>query len=380
MPDRGTARCGWRGSEFEPIRGSASSQLPRVSPGAGTMILPRIGVVSAWKRQPRSSAGTVGEVRTLAEDGNLRPLSVDYVVVAYRSEQHLGACLDAIDADRPKGASVVVVDNASPDESGDVARRHPSHPRLLVSPRNLGFGGACNLAVEDSNADLLFFVNPDARPAPGTTAGLIAVLEADPRVAAVGPRIQNRAGDLRAASAGFEPSLRSVLGHFLLLARLPWVGRLVRPLQLPSGSRAQLVDWVGGAALMVRTDAFREVDGFDASMFLYMEDVDLCRRLRALGLSIKYEPGVAVEHDVGGSQGTEQAERWFRAFHCYLARQRGASYARFASGLVAAGLGVRALLLIFHRPAHSRRLARAAKTAASLAVGMSRPHEQPAEL
>ena len=326
-----------------------------------------------------TSGGTVAEVRTLPDDGDARPRHVDYVVVAYRSERHLGSCLDAIDADRPDGASVIVVDNASPDDSADVARRHPSHPRLLVSPRNLGFGGACNLALDVSHADLLFFVNPDARLAVGTTAGLIAAIEADPAVAAVGPRIHDPAEDLRAAAAGFEPSLRSVLGHFLLLARMPWIGRFFPPLQLPFGSPAQPVDWVGGTALMVRSDAFRSVSGFDPSIFLYMEDVDLCRRLRATGGTIRYEPGVAVEHDLGGSQGTEQAERWFAAFHRYLARQRGARYARLASGLAAAGLGLRAVLLVLRKPGHSRRLARAARTAASLAVGMHPPHEASVE-
>jgi N-acetylglucosaminyl-diphospho-decaprenol L-rhamnosyltransferase len=316
-----------------------------------------------------TSRGPVAEASTLSDDADARRPLVDYVVVAYRSQRDLGACLDAIAADRPDGASVIVVDNASPDGSADVARHHPSHPRLLVSPRNLGFGGACNLALDASSADLLFFVNPDARLFRGTTAGLIATIEADPAVAAAGPRIYDSTGGLQAASAGSEPSLRSVLGHFLLLARLPMIGRYFSPLQLPFGSSAQRVDWVSGAALMVRRDAFRGVGGFDPSIFLYMEDVDLCRRLRATGWTIRYEPSVIVEHDLGGSQGTEQAERWFAAFHRYLARQRGSRYARVTSAFAAVGLGVRAVLLVGPRPGHARRLARAARTAVGLALG-----------
>jgi GT2 family glycosyltransferase len=119
---------------------------------------------------------------------------------------------------------------------------------------------------------------------------------------------------------------------------------------------------------MVRRAAFSEVGGFDPSIFLYMEDVDLCRRLRATGWRVRYEPGVSVEHDVGGSQGTDQAERWFVAFHQYVVRRRGSRYARATSALAAVGLGVRALVLGFRRPAHARRLARAARTAAILAV------------
>ena len=315
-----------------------------------------------------ASGPTAAEAPERPDQRDARSLRVDYVVVAYRSERHLASCLDAIAADRPEDALVIVVDNASPDRSADVARQHPSRARVISSPQNLGFGGACNLALDTSDADLLFFVNPDARLSPGTTACLAAAIRDDPLVAAVGPRIADPAGSLRAASAGFEPSLRSVLGHFLLLARLPGIGRSFPPLQLPFGSPGQPVDWVGGAALMVRRAAFSEVGGFDPSIFLYMEDVDLCRRLRATGWRVRYEPGVSVEHDVGGSQGTDQAERWFVAFHQYVVRRRGSRYARATSALAAVGLGVRAVVLGFRRPAHARRLARAARTAAILAV------------
>jgi GT2 family glycosyltransferase len=326
-----------------------------------------------------ATSPTVAEARELPDDGVDRQRRVDFVVVAYRSERHLGGCLDAIAADRPPDASVIVVDNASPDRSADVARTHPSHPRVIASTRNLGFGGACNLAVDASDADVLFFVNPDARLAPGVTAGLLAAIEADHMVAAAGPRTQDAAAGLRAASAGFEPSLRSVLGHFLLLARLPAIGRFFPPLQLPFGSPAQQVDWVGGAALMVRRDAFRSVGGFDQSFFLYMEDVDLCRRLRADRWTIRYEPGVEVQHDLGGSQGPEQAARWFTAFHAYLVGQRGGGYARVASAAASVGLAMRAVVLAARRPGHARRLARAAGTAAHLALGVRRPAESAGE-
>ncbi len=319
------------------------------------------------------TGATLAEAPELPDDGAAPPVRVDYVVVAYRSERHLGSCLDSIAADRSAGASVIVIDNASPDRAADVARNHPSHPRLIANPRNLGFGGACNLALDASDADLLFFVNPDARLARGTTAGLVTAIEADPTVAAAGPRIEDSTGGLRAASAGFEPSLRSVLGHFLLLARFPVLRRFFPPLQLPFGSPEQAVDWVGGAALMVRRDAFCGAGGFDPSIFLYMEDVDLCRRLREAGWTIRYEPSVVVEHDLGGSQGAEQAERWFAAFHGYLAGQRGVTYARIASAVAAVGLGLRALLLVAGRPVQARRLARAARTAAGLAVGAQQP-------
>lgn len=316
-------------------------------------------------------AGAVGEARTLPDLDLARRPVVTYVVVAYRSARDLAACLDAIEADRPAGAQLVVVDNASPDASADIARAHTSRPSLIASSSNLGFGGACNLAIEASDGDLLFFVNPDARLAPGTTGGLVEAIQADSSVAAAGPRIVDSAASLHAASAGHEPSIRTLLGHFLLLARIPLIGRSFPPFQLPQGSPAQAVDWVGGAALMVRRDAFLGVGGFDPAMFLYMEDVDLCRRLREQGWRIAYAPAVVVTHDLGGSQGSEQAERWIQAFHAYLRRRQGGRRARIGMATTAIGLAARALLSA-RVPSKRRRMARAARAAIRLALSGDR--------
>jgi GT2 family glycosyltransferase len=246
--------------------------------------------------------------------------------------------------------------------------------RLITSASNLGFGGACNLAADSSQSDLLFFVNPDARLGPGTTGTLIDAIWTAPTVAAAGPRITDPTGRRGAASAGSEPTLRAVFGHFLLVARIPLLARWFAPLQLPFGSPAQTVDWVSGAAMMVRRDAFRRVGGFDASMFLYMEDVDLCRRLRAVGWTIRFEPAAVVAHDLGGSQGSEQAERWFRAFHRYVAGQRGVTYARVTSAVAAVGMALRSAVMSPRQPEQSRQLARAARTAAFLALRGTAPH------
>jgi len=121
--------------------------------------------------------------------------------------------------------------------------------------------------------------------------------------------------------------------------------------------------------MVVRTADFRRVGGFDPSMFLYMEDVDLCRRLREAGSAVLYEPAVVVAHDMGGSQGDEQPARWYRAFHAYVARRHGKPYARLVSTIAFLGLGLRAALLAIKDRRRARRLARAALTAARDALG-----------
>ncbi len=294
---------------------------------------------------------------------------VAYVIIAYRSERDLAGCLDAIAADALADPHIIVVDNASPDSSADIARGHPSAPVVVRSDVNGGFGSGCNLGAQSTDREYLFFVNPDARIAPGATAALVDAADAEPEVAALGPFILGPGGDSGALNAGFEPSLRSMAGHFLFVARLPFVGRWFPPLQLRAGLGVRYPDWVSGAAMMVRRDAFQDVGGFDQSLFMYMEDVDLCRRLRERGSRIRYVPEVEVSHALGGSQGEDQAERWYRALHAYLVKRRGAREARASALCAWVGLSVRALILRQRNPALARRLARSARCAGRLAIG-----------
>ncbi|HEX9043729.1 MAG TPA: glycosyltransferase family 2 protein [Candidatus Limnocylindrales bacterium] len=344
-------------------RGGAAPRDVSPSPGLSGIRDAPVRRRLCWRGRPATGPQTVHEGITT---------SVDCVIVAYRSAAFLGPCLDsvAVALGVPPAGTITVVDNASPDASAAVAEAHPARPGVIRIERNLGFGGGCNIGAGGGHGEYLLFLNPDARLEPGTLQALVRELEVDPSLAAVGPSIADPAGAYRAASAGFEPSLRSVLGHFLLLGRVPWLGRWFPPLQLPEGSTERRPDWVSGAAMLVRRSAFEAVAGFDASMFLYMEDVDLCRRLRERGWGVGLVPEVAVSHALGGTQGPEQAETWARAFHAYLARLHGRVYAGSCAALAALGLAARAVAYARSRRALSQRLARAtiALAAAALTV------------
>jgi N-acetylglucosaminyl-diphospho-decaprenol L-rhamnosyltransferase len=300
-------------------------------------------------------------------------MRLEFIVVAYRSSGELGGCLDSIAAYAPPGTGVVVVDNDSPDDSAVVAGSHPLRPRVVASDRNLGFGGGCNLGATGSDADALFFLNPDARLEPGATAQLTADLEADSTLGAVAPRVIDPTGESRAASAGAEPSLRSNLGHFLALGRIPGLRRSFPPVYLADGRAACRPDWVSGAAMVVLREAFEAVGGFDDRIFMYMEDVDLCRRLRERGWAIGYDPRAEVEHILGHSQSIDQPVRWYMAYHLYIVARRGALQARAASLVAALGLGLRALAYQGRKPVNAARMARSARAAFRCVVFAPKP-------
>jgi GT2 family glycosyltransferase len=293
--------------------------------------------------------------------------------VAYRSASELTGCLDSIALDAPEGARVVVVDNASPDDSATVAASHVLSPRIVISEKNLGFGGGCNLGVADSTADALFFLNPDARLRPGVSAFLPGALDADRSLGVVAPRVIDPTGESRASSAGAEPTVRSTIGHFLALARLPGMGRFFTSVFVVDGSLPVRPDWVSGAAMLVRKSAFDQIGGFDERIFMYMEDVDLCRRLREQGWGVGYEPEAVVEHVMGHSQSTDQPVRWYNAYHTYVSVNHGSMHARAASSAAALGLGLRAVIYRRNRPVNSARMARSAR--AALRAAASRPRK-----
>ena len=314
-----------------------------------------------------------GPVEGRGIEGGRETGALDVVVVAYRSAALLDDCLESIVGDVQRGTvvptqtRVIVVDNASPDDSARVAAAHDG-VQVVMSPRNRGIGGGCNLGAASGHAEYVFFVNPDARLEVGCTSRLLQELAAEPSLAAAGPAVLDPAGDYRAASAGFEPSLLSIIGHYLLVGRLPLMGRWFAPLQLAQGTTERRPDWITGAALLVRRAAFESVAGFDDSIFLYMEDVDLCRRLREDGWGIGYVPEAVAYHQMGGTQGTDQAARWMRSFYSYLRRRHGALYAAVSSQLAGLGLGLRAAAYAPSRPRLARRLARAAGEAFRLPI------------
>ena len=295
-------------------------------------------------------------------------MSVDVVVVAYNSADDLDACLDSLVMAGGIVGRIIVVDNASSDASASVAAGHDARPTVLRSLINRGFGGGCNMGMGASDADRILFLNPDAVAEPGAIATLAIALGLDELIGAVGARMVDPLGETAAAAAGMEPGIRSVIGHFLFASRIPVFGRLFPPLQLADATRSAEPDWVSGGAMLVRRNALSSISGFDEKMFLYMEDVDLCRRLREAGWRIIYEPHAIVVHAIGGSQSEDQPARWYRAFHDYVAQHRGQATARLASAIAAIGLTARWLAYRGRRPTQARRMRSAAAAAAILAL------------
>ncbi|HXW39336.1 MAG TPA: glycosyltransferase family 2 protein, partial [Acidimicrobiales bacterium] len=277
------------------------------------------------------------------EGGTAGGSGLAVVVVNYESGDALYRCLESVRRQRPD--AVVVVDNGSSD--GSLDRVGADMPDVVVvrPAANLGYGVAANRGVSDTDSPYVLVANADLEVMPGAFGVLVGVLDDDPRCALVGPLLRTPTGD-RYPSARRFPSLLDAAGHAVLGIVAP-NNRFTRAYQRSdldaAGSETHEVDWVSGACFCVRRTAFDEVGGFDASYFMYAEDVDLCWRLQRRGWRVSYAPAAEVVHAQGVS--TERHPyRMIIEHHRSLwrfARRSQLGWRRLLLPVVAVGLGVR---------------------------------------
>jgi N-acetylglucosaminyl-diphospho-decaprenol L-rhamnosyltransferase len=224
------------------------------------------------------------------------------VVVNFEAGPLLVECIASLLADTSAGPmELVVVDNASKDDS--IATLFAAHPvvRVVRAPGNIGYARGANLGTAATKAPIVAVLKPDTVVQPGTAGALVSRLEREPRLGAVGPRVHNPDGS-DYPSARAMPSIPVAIGHGLL--GLWWQTNpfTARYRQLDADpSLPRLVDWVSGAAVWLRRRALDDVGGWDERYFMYLEDTDLCWRLRGAGWEVAYEPGGVVVHVQGAS-------------------------------------------------------------------------------
>ncbi len=241
------------------------------------------------------------------------------VLVDYNAGDELRHALASIAAECAGTAwEAVVIDNASSCASAAVAEGFPE-ARVITNRNNVGFGRGVNQGLAATSASLVLVMNPDCRLEAGALAAMRAVFAADDRCAIVGPKILDPDGAVQGSARGDPDMLTGMFGRRSRLRRLlPWLPVARRNVPdaaaVADDAPPPAVDWVSGACFLARRAALEEVGGFDPRYFLYWEDADLCRRLRARGWRTRYTPRALAVHRVGHSSRTA-SRLATRAFH-----------------------------------------------------------------
>ncbi len=289
------------------------------------------------------------------------------IVLNYRTaEMTLRAVEAAVREMEGLAGAITVVDNDSGDGSYEfliqaVEQRGWSRVRVLQSGHNGGYGAGNNFGIrqglpDGSPPDYIYILNSDAFPEPGAIRALVAYLQAHPEVGFAGSRVHGEDGEYHQTAFRF-PTIFSEFESGAMTGPISWLLRRYI-VAMPEPRAAISVDWLVGASLMVRHNAFEEVGGFDERFFLYYEETDLCRRARQAGWLSVYLPQSRVMHIESASTGMKTLKRmppyWFDSRLWYFTKNHGIPYAAMATLALLAGALIARFRQVFRRGNHDQ--------------------------
>jgi GT2 family glycosyltransferase len=233
-------------------------------------------------------------------------LDLSIIIVSWNVRDLLRQCLASVDASRGELAlEVIVVDSASGDGSAEMVTNEFPWVILLPEEENVGFSRGNNLGIGQATGRYLLLLNPDTQVMAGALTQMVSFLDSEPSIGALGPQLLFPDGTVQSSrrrfptlATGFFESTwiqsiapRSVLRDYYVLDR-------------PDDAVSE-VDWVMGACLLVRREAFEEVGPLDEGYFMYSEEMEWQRRIKDAGWKVVYFPQARVIHHEGKS--SEQA-------------------------------------------------------------------------
>jgi GT2 family glycosyltransferase len=224
---------------------------------------------------------------------------VSILIVHYNTPRLLRQTLKGIRRGAPRvDYEVFVVDNNPNQRVKEMINREFPEVMVITSDSNIGFGRGMNLAMEQAMGRYLFVFNPDIILAPNAVEQMMRYMDTHPEVGMVGPRLHHPDGSLQHSCYRFMKPTTILYRRIPFLQKLPKAKQEIREYLMvdQDHTKIQEVDYVLGAAMFVRREAFQEVGGFDPGFFVYFEDQDWCRRFWKAGWNVVYYPEVELIH------------------------------------------------------------------------------------
>jgi GT2 family glycosyltransferase len=259
-------------------------------------------------------------------------------IVNYNTREQLRSCLVALaSATADLDVEIRVVDNASSDGSAEMVFAEFPDVDLRALPTNVGFAAGNNEGVRGARGKYLLILNPDVQVSRDALFALIAHLDSEPEVAAVGPLLMGTDGIPHLEMYRRFPSAAQIVLFWTVLFNLSmrssWLRRRFFEHDL-RGSSPVAVDQIPGAAMLVRSEVMRSVGEMDPDYFIWFEDVDWCFRARRAGHELVILPAVQVRHEGGASFGAwnkrTRLHQFYRTFTRFLCKHELTGLRRFA--------------------------------------------------
>jgi N-acetylglucosaminyl-diphospho-decaprenol L-rhamnosyltransferase len=270
----------------------------------------------------------------------MEPPDVSVVVVTWNALPWLERCLDSV-----RDCQVIVVDHGSTDGTLELLRERYPDVDVVEQP-NVGMGAGNNAGMRVADGRYFFLLNSDAWVEGDGLRTLVEFADAHPDAAVVGPKLVNPDGSLQRSVRG-EPTLWKVATEYFFIRKLGPRSNVLNPLYA-GGFRhdsVRKVDWLSGAALLVRREAADAVGLFDEEFFMFSEEADWQTRFRRAGWSVYFCPDATVVHVGGASHGGRLYVENLRSQLRFLAKHHGLREAERARRVLLVALRIRALVL-----------------------------------
>jgi GT2 family glycosyltransferase len=231
-------------------------------------------------------------------------VNLSCIIVNYYSSASLKNCLESVYRTLRKiSFEVIIVDNSQQDPG--MASLQESYPqvRVIQNSNNIGFAKANNQAALSAQGKTLLFLNPDTILADQAIEGMVAHLESNPDIGALGPKVLNTDGSLQYSCRRFPTLMTGFFNRYSLLSQWFPENRYTVQYLMKDFNHYEYreVIWLSGCCLMVPRAIFEQACGFDEHYFLFNEDIDLCRAIGQNGFKVMYFPLAKITHHVSTS-------------------------------------------------------------------------------
>lgn len=252
---------------------------------------------------------------------------VSIIVVSYNGLKFLDELFKSITNQfKDITYELIVVDNASSDDSADYIEKNYPWIKLVRSTLNLGFTGGNNLGARYASGEFLLLLNNDTKLNQPLEPLINAFI--DSTLGVIAPRLVYGDGKLQ-LNVGFEHNPLRIILSWLGLSKITGLPNFFQRMETNQNfydSSHLNVDWVSGACFLTRRDLWENLAGFDEDIFMYCEDVDYCKRVRELGCRVAYSRDVTVVHYEGSGKkwiGEAALLRTFRSYLIYVQKHYG---------------------------------------------------------
>ncbi len=237
-------------------------------------------------------------------------VDLSILILNYKTRSLLRQCLKSIHQHPPEGKTyeIIVIDNASDDSTGEMLEDEFPDTTFIPNTINLGFPKAMNQGLRVSRGRYVLLLNPDITVLPQALSKMLAEMERESRIAILGPKLMNPDGSLQYSCFAHDTTLPVIIYRRTPLGRSERGQKAIQTflMEVWDHAESQEVAWMLGSALLVRREAMEKVGLMDERFFMYLEDVDWCRRFRDAGWRVTYYPHANMIHYYSRASASEK--------------------------------------------------------------------------